>query len=136
MADVPLSVNRSIVTAALGTFAYFEGGSGFRPRWREAIEYVKANRLPGDAIYAMPRRICRYYFEDVEVLDRPDGGLSLESLNRLNRRTWIVFRAESATVPSRYSWAQDHLELKRYYDSRIIQPFSSVRVYLFDPARH
>ncbi|HEX7010542.1 MAG TPA: glycosyltransferase family 39 protein [Phycisphaeraceae bacterium] len=122
----------------LGLFndlAYFTGGYGYRPRWREAFEYVEQHRQPGERVLAdtIPSFQARYYLRTDEVQEIRYH-FSLKDLAPLDRPAWIVMQAMSPTSRGVYTRRiPPELDLKACYSHRIFQPYSSVHVYYYRP---
>jgi len=127
----------AVVASMLWTdLTYYTHGHGNRRRWNEAFAYVQQHRQPGQDVAALSSKttpIARYYLETDELVPYHEFPTSPEKLNALNNPTWLVLPAVSATRGELYPWMNDMADLKTYYDLRILQPFSSVRVYLHTP---
>ena len=121
-----------IVPVLVVDFEYFAGGNAWRRRWKEAFAYIEQHRQPGEAVLAERLDIARYYLEDADVQRLPG---KVENLPPLDRPTWLIAATESATGKRRYTFLDDLADLRAYYDVRIVQPFSSIRVYYNDGAR-
>lgn len=130
MAAAPLVIVLS--ASALSAYAYYTGGEGFRSRWREAFAYVAANRAEGEPVVAdyIPHKLAQYYLETDDVrLVR--ARMSQSDIERAGQRPlWIVVRAESPTMLGRAeSWLDKEAQLRSYFATRVLQPYSSVHVY-------
>ncbi|MHC4472100.1 MAG: hypothetical protein ACYS99_14180, partial [Planctomycetota bacterium] len=122
---------------AFSDMVYYEGAAGNRPRWREAFEYVRRHRRPGDRIAGdyIPQFIASYYLEmDREEVINVYPSMEYEELLKLagGRPTWVVIRGVSASFGERRLRLQDRADLKAYFATRTFQPYSSVHVYFAD----
>lgn len=122
-----------IASAMLMNYSYFTDGFGFRDRWQDAFDYVQQHREPGERIVSGTKAL--YYLEEPDIIrmhhvDEPSDLLTID------RPLWLVYRAESPATPRQYRWLAGHAELKATFDRRVQEPFSSIRVYYFDPQRH
>jgi len=127
----------AIVVSMLWTdLAYYTHGHGYRRRWQEAYAYIRAQRQPGEDVAsfsAIHTPDARFYLETDDVLPYAEFPTSPEQLAALKRPTWLVLPAVSATRGELFPWFNDAADLKRYYDLRILQPFTSIRVYYYRP---
>ncbi len=135
----PLAAATTVVVVAsmLWTdLAYYTHGHGNRRRWNEAFAYVEQHRQPGQDVATLSSAttpIARYYLKTEDVVPFDRFPTSPEKLHALTRPTWLVLPAVSATHGEMYPWLNEMADLKAYYDLRILQPFSSIRVYLHTP---
>jgi len=114
--------------------SYFQDGD--RRRWKEAFNYLQPLRQPGEDVACFSGKrvpIARYYLQTDDVLAYERFPTSPQMLGELTRPTWLVLPAVSATRGELFPWLNDHAELKRYYDLRVMQPFASIRVYYYQP---
>lgn len=127
------SMSIAVVCFALGLsdLTQLTSGYGLRRRWADAFTYVRKHQRPGEQIVSERTLIAQYYLE-TEML--PDFPRSPQALASLDRPTWLVLPAVSATRGELYPWLHEHCTFKAYFDVRVIQPFSSVRVFYYDPA--
>ncbi len=114
---------------AMFDYGYYTAGYGFHPRWREAFAYVRRHRQPGQAVATHPH-VGFYYLQDPGVLPLPRRP---ERLATLSGPTWIVVEVSDAIGGERHLWLDDHADLRAYFDARVVQPVSSVRVYYYEP---
>lgn len=123
-----------LVTLLLNAYVYLGEGHAHRRRWREAFDYVKEHRQDGEAVAMLssePHIVGHYYLESPEVISFPT---SQWKLHELDGPTWMVYPAVSATRGLQYGWIGKVAELKAYFDLRLVQPFSSIRVYYYRPS--
>ena len=113
-------------------YGYFTDGYGFRNRWPEAFAYVAEHRQPGEAVCS--GRKGQYYLEDPDIHSLVNMS-SCDDLRAIGRPSWIVYRAASPADPGGFAWVDECSELKAYFDTRVLQPYSSIRVYYYDPDR-
>ncbi len=109
---------------------------GYRRRWAEAFAYVKPLRQAHEDVVCFSSKgtpIARYYLETDDVLEYAHFPTSPEQLAALERPTWLVLPAVSATRGELFPWMNDMADLRRYYDLRLLQPFASIRVYYYQP---
>ncbi len=121
-----------VVACLLACFYYYRGGEGFRLRWDDAFAYVERHAKPGDVIYTDYLLGGEYYLKrsDLHFL-RPD----LDLLTEVDRPAWFVVMSETASSVSLAEPAlRRHAELKAYFDTRIEQPFSSIKIYRYVPS--
>lgn len=112
---------------------YYTEGHGFRRRWAEAFTYVQKHAQPGEAIISKQRVIATYYMESTDIGYFPK---SREAMMDIDEPTWIIVPMASARGHLLYPYVHRNAELKAVYDVRVLQPYSSVNVYYYDPARH
>lgn len=115
----------------LMNYGYYTSGRGFHTRWADAYAYVARQRQPGEAVLAKKPRMGRYYLEDRNVDSLPP---TVEELRALGRAAWIVVETDDAVRGRVLEWIDSVADWRRSFDVRVIQPYSSVRVYYFDPA--
>ncbi|WP_432797423.1 glycosyltransferase family 39 protein [Poriferisphaera sp. WC338] len=124
-----------LAASGLAVNAYYTGGKGYRPRWREAFSYVDQHAKPGEMIYTRPQTtiIARYYLEHGNVAEWPwawDGGY----ITSKGKPAWAVFWADTPLGSFTRPKLETQAELKKYYSTRILQPASAIEVYWFDPS--
>lgn len=139
----------SALTATLfaSTLLYFTTRRGERPRWREAYEFVDAQREPGDLVLSMGAPLAEFYLGAEEPDPRrpreikaladwfPDAP---RRWNRHDRRAWIVTRPQ--WLPSFRPQDAQSIEAWLVSDCRLVKSFPvlmegkdlEVRVYLFE----
>ncbi len=111
-------------------YGYYTEGHGFHTRWRDAFRYVNENRRPGDVVVCNDPRIGQYYLEDPSVGVTPS---SADDLEALDRPVWIVLEVEDAIRGRVARWVDNVAAWKAQYNCRVLQPYSSVRVYYYTP---
>ena len=126
-----------LAVSLFNCYAYYGGGAGFRSRWADAFAYVQAHRKPSDAVAAdyIPEKIGRYYLQTDDITLVP-ADLPPSALEAIDRPTWMVLRGHAPTAGERYTWLHDLADFKAYFANQILQPYSSVHVYYYDPAIH
>ncbi|MFA9478431.1 glycosyltransferase family 39 protein [Phycisphaerales bacterium AB-hyl4] len=121
--------------AALGLSLgfYHAGGQGFRSSWDHGFAYAQQHRQPGD-IVATPFTLAgRYYLQTADVAAMPPTADRLDQLSDQGQTIWLVTAVESAQgVDPAQQWLHNVATLEAYFDSRIEQPFSSIRVYRYE----
>jgi uncharacterized membrane protein len=130
------SVGVAVVAVALlwADLGYYADGD--RRRWKEAFAYVRPVRQPGEDVACFSGKqtpIARYYLQTEDVLPYADFPTSSEQLAQLERPTWLVLPAVSATRGELFPWLNEDADLRRYFDLRVLQPFASIRVYYYQP---
>ncbi len=105
-------------------------GIGYHTRWRDAFDYVASQRQPGEGVACPHPMIGKYYLADGGVERSPKGP---DELRAVARPMWTVFEAEDAVRGRVRRWLDDVAEWKASFDAKVVQPYSSVRVYYFDP---
>jgi len=121
-----------LASMMLMNHGYYTSGRGFHTRWRDAFEYVAARRAPGELVFSDNHpMIGRYYLEDASVERLPP---SAEALAAVGRPAWIVVEAEDVIRGAVKPWVGEVSEFKAYFDVRVVQPYSSVRVYYYNPS--
>ncbi len=127
----------AVIASMLWTdLTYYTHGHGNRRRWNEAFAYVEQHRQPGQDVAVLSSKttpIARYYLQTDDLVPFHEFPTSPEKLHALPNTTWLVLPAVSATRGELYPWMNDMADLKAYYDLRLLQPFSSTRVYLHTP---
>src|SRR5690606_20988552 len=103
----------------------------FHARWKEAAEYVKAARGPGDQIAATDVHTAEYYLEEA-VTPLPSG---IQQLQALTQPTWFIVEVNSNDGPSGRFWMFQDAELREVFTLQAAHASSSVQVYRFDPSR-
>lgn len=114
----------------LSLFVYFTVGHGNRARWEEALMYVREHRQPNEAVASEGRLIASYYLETTDLAEFP---FDREALAAIDRPTWLVMLMGSARDELRFPYIHRNAELREYFDVRVLQPYSSMRVYYYDP---
>ncbi|MFW6033459.1 MAG: hypothetical protein ACOCTI_08825, partial [Phycisphaeraceae bacterium] len=127
LAAAPLII--AAVAVLQVSYYYHRGAAGFRSRWDEAFAYVARHAQPGDQIATNFTLAGRYYLERPDVDSMPDTPAGLRARQG---RLWIVTATESAQGHDGNGWVGGVARLEATFDTRIEQPFSSVRVYLRD----
>jgi predicted membrane-bound mannosyltransferase len=126
----------AIVASMLWTdLAYYNHGN--RRRWNEAFAYVAEHKKPGQAVATLSSKttpIARYYLQTNDLIPFHQFPTSPQKLDALDQPTWLVLPAVSATHGEMFPWLNELADLKAYYDLRILQPFSSIRVYYHTPS--
>lgn len=120
-----------VVALLLNLFVYFTDGYGNRARWGEALEYVQAHRQAGEGVSSEGVLLATYYWETTDLVPFPR---SRDELEALEQPTWLVMLMRSARQDVRFASIHEHAELREYFDVRVLQPYSSIRVYYYDPA--
>ncbi len=126
-----MSVAALLAALLLVDLTYLTAGYGQRRRWAEAFTYIQSRKNPGDQIASERTLIAQYYLQSAEVAEFPR---SPKALHEIDQPTWLILPAVSATRGEMYPWLNDHATFKAYFDVRVVQPYSSVRVYYYDPA--
>ena len=118
---------------AWANYGYYTSGVGFHARWREAFDYVAEHRLPNELVCTAKPIVGKYYMEDPSIIKLPKNP---DELRAWGRSVWIVDETADAIRGTRSRpWEIEGTELKAYFDVRVVQPYSSVRVYRYDPQR-
>ncbi|MEX0885251.1 MAG: glycosyltransferase family 39 protein [Phycisphaeraceae bacterium] len=146
----------AVVVVALLQMSYFyhSGGQGFRSMWGQAFAWVDAQADPeaghvaGEAGHVAGAPVMTnftlagfYYLEDDprRVKGFPDSPAQLEARAAAAMDetgapgVWLVTAVETAQGRAAEAWIDREAELKAYFDTRIEQPHSSVRVYWYAP---
>jgi len=121
-----------ILALLLVDYAYFTGGHAWRERWEPAFAYIEKHNTQHWPVASERQMIAQYYLRGETTLVAWPG--SAEKLAAIDHPLWLIHRAESATLGKLDQWVEQSTELKAYFDSRIIQPFSSIRVHYYRPA--
>ncbi len=58
-----------LVTMFSQDYLYFRYENGGRPKWREALQGIAANRMPADTLVLSEPKMARYYLPEMEVVD-------------------------------------------------------------------
>ncbi len=134
-------------TLFASTLLYFTTRRGERPRWREAFEFVDAEREPSDLVLSMGAPLAEFYLgatapdprrpRDIKALADwfPDGP---RRWNRHDRRVWIVTRPQwlpsfrPQDVASIEAWLANDCRLVESYPVLMEGKDLEVRVYLFE----
>lgn len=123
-----------LAAMVLTDIAYFQGGGGHHPRWREACELVRASAAESDAVFFedKPPFVAPYYLQrsDVEWVGRP---AQTKDFSQFDRRSWFIVQSWSPSRGRQQSWLDKGADLKGYFNLQLVQPFRGVHVYLFDP---
>lgn len=129
LACAPLGV--VLVSMMLMDYGYYTSGVGFHTRWRDGFDYVARHRKPQDRVTCPHPIIGRYYLQDPAVEEAPK---TFDETVALDQTTWIVIEGEDVIRGQVRSWLQDAAELEAVFDVRVVQPYSSLRVYRYVPA--
>jgi mannosyltransferase len=135
-----------LATPALASTAlYMTERRGERPRWREAYEFVDAQREPGDLILGMGAPIGEFYLGGAQPDPRrtrtisPLGDWFPEGprrWNRHDRRIWVVVRPQwvpsfrKADVVTLNAWLEGECQLVKSYPVPMEGKDLELRVYL------
>ncbi|MEO1583125.1 MAG: glycosyltransferase family 39 protein [Planctomycetota bacterium] len=138
-ADLPTRVRAMMpgvlvaVASLVQCFGYYTGGGGYRPAWRDAVEYIAANRQRGDLVAGDEHAFwhARYYLGDSSAV-KVQGAALWDLLETTDRRVWILDKGGTSGAMN-WSGLRDRADLRWYFDRKILQPFSTVKVFLFDP---
>ncbi|HEX7010138.1 MAG TPA: glycosyltransferase family 39 protein [Phycisphaeraceae bacterium] len=134
LALAPLAVTMGVLM--FDDFGYYTGGMGYQPRWREAFSYVATHRREGQLVAGdyIPHIVGRYYLQDPDLLMLTTATTpqDLETM-AAGQPMWIVVRGESATGGRQWRWLDQVAQLQTYFAARILQPYSSVHVYYYQP---
>ncbi len=124
----------AISAGLLQCVGYYTGGGGYRPSWRDAIEYIETNRVEGDLVAGDEHAYwqARYYLGDTSPV-RVMGTQLWELLETTDRRVWIIDKG-GAGGEMRWPELRERGDLRWYFDRQILQPFSTIKVFLHDPA--
>lgn len=128
-ATMPVAL--AVTPLLLGLFMYYTDGHGNRARWAEALNYVAEHRQPGEAVASEGELMATYYLQTTELTPFPHDREALESLEQ---PTWLVMLMGSARDTLRFPHIHHHAELREYFDVRVLQPYSSMRVYYYEPS--
>jgi len=113
-------------------YGYYTAGYGYHARWREALAYVRDHRREADAVCVNGDHIGQYYLQDSQLHKFPK---TEQQLIDLNRRTWLATEGEDSIHGMMIQpWLARHGVLKAYYDLYVVQPRSSVQIFLYEPA--
>ncbi|HEX7009070.1 MAG TPA: glycosyltransferase family 39 protein [Phycisphaeraceae bacterium] len=123
-----------LASLALSNYGYFTGGCGYRPPWRDTFAYVAAHRQAGEAVAgpAIAHQLARYYLQDPDVVIMRTGRM-LEDLAATDRPTWVVLQTYSSTGGRIHDWVHQAGRLEAHFTTRILQPYSAVSVYYYQP---
>jgi hypothetical protein len=118
-------------TFALADYIYMTGGAGYRPLWREAIEYVEAHRRPGELIGGdwAAHRAVQYYLGDADAVLLPHGFTDADMRALAPRPTWILLRSYHPSSGDRTDELSAAGTLQAYFSNRVAQPSYSINVY-------
>ncbi|MCH7872408.1 MAG: glycosyltransferase family 39 protein [Planctomycetes bacterium] len=119
-----------LIAMLLMDYGYFTSGVGYHTRWRDAFAYVKDHRAAGDRVLCQHPMIGQYYLEDITVEKLPKGA---DALSTSVHPAWIVSESEDAIRGRVLSWVGEAAVLQAVFDIRVVQPYSSVRVYRYEP---
>lgn len=113
---------------------YFTGGGGFRPAWEQAYAYIDARRAEGDLVAGDEHAYwqARYYLGDTSAV-RVMGTELWDLLETTDRRVWIVDKGGTGGQ-MRWRSLPERADFQWYFDRQILQPFSTIKVFLYDPA--
>lgn len=122
-----------LVASMLQCFAYYTGASGFRPAWREAYAYIEEHRRDGDLVAGDEHSYwqARYYLGDASAV-RTVGTELWDLLDSTDQRVWIVDKGGAGAV-MRWRDLPERAQLQWYFDAHVLQPFSTVKVFRYDP---
>jgi hypothetical protein len=132
-------VGRLVAAAPLGilctsmmlfNYGYYTSGKGFHTRWRDAFAYIADHRQPGDYVACNHPMIGKYYLQDEHVRNMPK---SVEDLAEFDKPLWIAIETEDAIRGRVVRWLDEAVDWMEHFDVRVVQPYSSVRVYRYDP---
>ncbi len=118
-----------MIAMMLTNLGYFSTGTGFHPRWREAIAYVAEHRQATDLVAVYPL-MGRYYLETQDVRFLPE---TPEELDSFGRTTWLITRAKQPIEGRSQQWLDQVADLRAYFEQRIVQPSTTLHVYRYTP---
>lgn len=124
-----------LCASLLQCYEYYTGGGGYRPAWREAAAYIRKHRRPGDRIIADNHGAwhTRYHLGDPSP-QAVQGPLIWELLDSESSPAWIIDKG-GASGGMTWPALRERADLRWYWDRRIAQPFSTVKVFLYEPPR-
>ncbi|MEX0653654.1 MAG: glycosyltransferase family 39 protein [Phycisphaeraceae bacterium] len=115
---------------------YHSGGYGFRSRWDEGFQYVQQHAGPEATVATNFTLAGRYYTQRADLVGFPASAEALEAMaEAAEGPVWLVTAVESAQGAEEQQWIDDVANLQAYFDTRIEQPFSSIRVYRYEGPR-
>ena len=119
-----------LALAAMGLGALWE--AALKQSLGTSLAAVATVAVIASMLWTTP--IARYYLQTDDLVPFHEFPTSPDKLHALPNTTWLVLPAVSATRGELYPWMNDMADLKAYYDLRLLQPFSSIRVYLHTPS--
>ncbi|MEM1072248.1 MAG: glycosyltransferase family 39 protein [Planctomycetota bacterium] len=125
-----------VIASLLQCLTYYTGANGFRPAWRDAFAYVDERLAPGDIVVGDDHAYWqgRYYFGQDSTMLEVKGTDLWKLLDAEEQRIWIIDKGGAGGV-TRWQTLPDRANLQWYFDARALQPFSTVRVFLYEPDR-
>ena len=123
------------LAAQTGLYSSVEAGQ--RPRWREAVAYVKAHRRDGELVATAPG-IVAYYGGgkalDLTSLRPPDAADA--ALRRSPGGLWVLVERTGNVAPSPrlFGWLRSHAKLVKDFPLRVRLLDYGVAVYRVPPA--
>ena len=121
---------------------YHSGGAGFRSMWGQAFAWLDERAAADEPVLTSFTLAGFYYLQagPPRVVSFPASAHELdehaaEALAAAGggRGVWLVTAATAAQGRQAEAWIDELAELKAYFDTRIEQPHSSVRVYWYEP---
>jgi hypothetical protein len=124
-----------ICASLLQCFEYYTSGGGYRPAWREAAAYIREHRKPGDRIIADNHGAWHTRYELGDPSPKAvQGPLIWDLLDSESTPAWVI---DKGGAGGGMTWPalRERADLRWYWDRRITQPFSTVKVFLYEPPR-
>lgn len=92
-----------IMTLLSQDFLYFQYENGGRPKWKEALHAVKANRLPPDKIVLSEPKMAKYYIPEMESVHvgefmKDKAAFEREWRSTGGKRLWFIVDVASFNV--------------------------------------
>jgi mannosyltransferase len=121
-----------LVTFMGENFLYFGDQQGSRPNWREAYNYIEANKSDRDLIASTRSQIGEYYLEGRNV---SINNLDENAILRSNNKVWFLIDEESGYIkPDLHRWILENAALEEVIEVRIPGKSLNIRIYSYSPS--
>ena len=126
LASLPMVVVFSSI--GMACYSYYGHGYGYRPRWREAFEYVATQKGAGEQVFSNSPELGAYYLQDSSVASTPLA----EILARHDQPSWVVNVVDDYGGNRGFKLG-DLVEVRAVFAPRVPAPYKAVIVARYDP---
>ncbi len=124
-----------LISSLYQDIGYYTGGGGYRPAWKDAFHDLETLREPGDPIYGdFHARLLGAYYLQEDVVTEVNRAELMPKLDISDRPSWVIDKVGTSGGMTGDK-LRTRADLIWTYDTRILQPYSSIKLFKHDPAR-